>query len=76
MPDLSIGEIAGRAGIRPSAIRYYERVGLLPKPPRARGRRRYDETILDRMLKHPSSDNCCWKRSIKNVQSLWNADSR
>jgi DNA-binding transcriptional MerR regulator len=49
MPDLSIGEIAGRAGIRPSAIRYYERVGLLPKPPRESGRRRYDESILDRI---------------------------
>jgi MerR family redox-sensitive transcriptional activator SoxR len=49
MPDLSIGEVAGRTGIRPSAIRYYERVGLLPKPPRASGRRRYDESILERI---------------------------
>ena len=39
MPDLSIGEVAGRAGIRPSAIRYYERIGLLPKPRREKGGR-------------------------------------
>jgi DNA-binding transcriptional MerR regulator len=38
MPDSTIGEIAGRAGIRLSAIRYYERAGLLLKPPRASGR--------------------------------------
>jgi len=49
VPDLSIGEIAGRAGIRPSTIRYYERIGLLPKPPRTGGRRRYDDGILERL---------------------------
>jgi MerR family redox-sensitive transcriptional activator SoxR len=47
MSGLSIGEIAGRAGVRPSTIRYYERIGLLPKPPRAGGRRRYDDSILE-----------------------------
>jgi MerR family transcriptional regulator, redox-sensitive transcriptional activator SoxR len=39
---LSIGELAQRANLRPSAIRYYERVGLLPSPPRKNGQRRYD----------------------------------
>jgi DNA-binding transcriptional MerR regulator len=46
---LSIGEVGQRAGIRPSTIRYYERIGLLPKPPRASGRRRYGESILERL---------------------------
>jgi len=46
---LSIGEVAHRAGIRSSTIRYYERLGLLPKPPRTNGRRRYDESILERL---------------------------
>jgi DNA-binding transcriptional MerR regulator len=46
---LSIGQVARQAGIRPSTIRYYERIGLLPKPPRASGRRRYDESILERL---------------------------
>ena len=49
MPDLSVGEIARRAGLRASAIRYYERIGLLPPPPRAGGQRRYDASILDRL---------------------------
>ncbi len=44
---LPIGEIARRAGIAPSAIRYYERIGLLPKPPRAGGQRRYDASVLE-----------------------------
>lgn len=49
MFGLSIGQVARRAGIRPSTIRYYERIGLLPKPPRSSGRRRYDESILERL---------------------------
>lgn len=44
---LGIGEIAKRAGVRTSAIRYYERLGLLPRAPRTSGRRRYDESILE-----------------------------
>ena len=50
---MSIGEVAGRAGVRPSALRYYERIGLLPAPERENGRRRYDgeelREVLDRM---------------------------
>jgi len=46
---MSIGEVARRAGLRTSAIRYYEKLGLLPHPPRAGGRRRYDERVLERL---------------------------
>jgi MerR family redox-sensitive transcriptional activator SoxR len=49
MPDLSIGEVARRAGQRTSALRYYEKIGLLPRPPRVGGQRRYDPHILDRL---------------------------
>jgi MerR family redox-sensitive transcriptional activator SoxR len=38
---MTIGVLAERAGVRPSAIRYYERLGLLPAPPRRSGRRSY-----------------------------------
>jgi MerR family redox-sensitive transcriptional activator SoxR len=46
LSKLSIGEVARRAGVNASAIRYYEGVGLLPEPERVGGRRRYDEGVL------------------------------
>ena len=46
---LAIGEVARQAGLRPSALRYYERLGLLPEPRRDSGRRRYDDSILLRL---------------------------
>jgi len=46
MEELAIGEVARRAGIRPSALRYYESIGLLPAPRRVNGRRRYDERTV------------------------------
>ena len=49
MPMLSIGEVARRAGVRTSAIRYYEDVGVLPEPERVGGKRRYDEEVLGRL---------------------------
>lgn len=49
MPDLSIGDIARRAGLSTSALRYYEKMGLLPRAPRVGGRRRYDRHVLDRL---------------------------
>lgn len=44
--ELLIGEVARRAGVRPSTIRYYEAVGVLPEPERVAGRRRYSPEIL------------------------------
>jgi MerR family transcriptional regulator, redox-sensitive transcriptional activator SoxR len=46
---LSIGEVATRAGVRKSAIRYYEAVGVLPEPERVSGQRRYTQDVLDRL---------------------------
>ncbi|HUY79388.1 MAG TPA: MerR family transcriptional regulator [Ktedonobacterales bacterium] len=46
MNDLMISEVARRASVRPSAIRYYESVGLLPAPRRVNGQRRYDASVL------------------------------
>ncbi len=46
METLSIGEVARRSGLRPSAIRYYESTGILPEPVRVNGRRRYDPEVL------------------------------
>lgn len=46
MEGVGISEVARRAGVRPSALRYYERVGLLPSPGRKGGRRRYGGEVL------------------------------
>jgi len=46
---IPIGEVARRAGVRTSAIRYWERRGLLPRPGRESGRRRYGEDVLLRL---------------------------
>lgn len=49
MPALTIGEVARRAGVRASAIRYYERVGVLAEPERVSGQRRYAPETIDRL---------------------------
>ena len=49
MPNMAIGEVARRAGLRASAIRYYEKIGLLPKTERISGQRRYQPGILNHL---------------------------
>jgi MerR family transcriptional regulator, redox-sensitive transcriptional activator SoxR len=46
---LSIGEVAARAGLKTSSIRYYESVGILPEPERVSGQRRYLPDVLGRL---------------------------
>ena len=46
---LTIGQIARQAGLKTSAIRYYESVGLLPEPRRESGQRRYGNATLRRL---------------------------
>jgi DNA-binding transcriptional MerR regulator len=47
---MKIGELAQRAGISASAIRYYEQAGLMPKAERgANGYRSYGEPALERI---------------------------
>ena len=46
---LTIGQVAERVGLNTSAIRYYERNGVLPEPPRVSGQRRYTEATVDRL---------------------------
>lgn len=45
----TIGELARRAGVQPSAIRYYESAGILPLALRINGRRYYDADALLRL---------------------------
>lgn len=46
---LAISEVARVFGLRTSAIRYYEEIGILPPPLRENGQRRYDKTVLYRL---------------------------
>jgi MerR family transcriptional regulator, redox-sensitive transcriptional activator SoxR len=47
--ELSIGEVAGRAKVSVSAIRFYEREGLLPAAERVAGRRRFGADTVRRL---------------------------
>jgi len=46
---LTISQVAQRAGVRTSTIRYYEQIDLLPTARRSNGRRQYDASILERL---------------------------
>jgi len=47
---MKIGELARRAGVNVQTVRYYERRGLLPEPPRrGSGYRDYGEDALERL---------------------------
>ncbi|HVL96817.1 MAG TPA: MerR family transcriptional regulator [Solirubrobacteraceae bacterium] len=47
--SLTIGQLARRAGLNTSAIRFYERAGVLPQPERVSGQRRYGAEALRRL---------------------------
>jgi MerR family transcriptional regulator, redox-sensitive transcriptional activator SoxR len=49
MQSFGIGKLAQKAGIAASAIRYYERIGLLPAARRQNGKRLYDDASLARI---------------------------
>ena len=47
---LSIGEVAEKAGVSVSTIRYYERNGLLPQAERVSGQRRFVAGTVRRLM--------------------------
>lgn len=56
---MKIGQLAERAGVHVETIRYYQRLGLMPSPPRRRGTvRRYSDEASERL------------RFIKRAQAL------
>ncbi len=46
---LTIGELSARSGLAPSALRYYEREGLLTSTRSTGGQRRFERTALRRV---------------------------
>jgi DNA-binding transcriptional MerR regulator len=49
MAEFTISEVAQRANVRPSAIRYYERIRILPPARRVSGQRRYETGAVYRL---------------------------
>ena len=47
--ELSIGEVAARSGVAPSALRFYERHGLIESARTDGNQRRYDRAVLRRI---------------------------
>lgn len=48
--NFPIGTLSAEAGVNIETIRYYEKIGLIPAPPRTEGRQRvYDNTHLKRL---------------------------
>jgi MerR family redox-sensitive transcriptional activator SoxR len=48
--EMKIGDLAKRTGLNASAVRYYEKLGLLEVPYRAGGQRRYFDDTVHRVL--------------------------
>jgi MerR family redox-sensitive transcriptional activator SoxR len=49
MADLRIGEVARKSGLSTSAIRYYEKIGVVPRVARIGRQRRYGPLIIERL---------------------------
>lgn len=67
---MTIGEVAKRTGLRASAIRFYERAGVLPKPVRTSGQRRYDAAALDRIAVLQRAKACGF--TLPEIGALFN----
>lgn len=55
---MTIGQVAKKSGLNPSAIRYYEASGILPSPARLSGRRVYGSEVLPLLA---------WVRFLRNT---------
>jgi MerR family transcriptional regulator, redox-sensitive transcriptional activator SoxR len=77
MAGISIGEIAGRVGIEPSTIRYYESIGLMPPPPRVNGRRSYPDDTLKRLALIRAAKAVGFTiAEIQTLMSAWESQGR
>ena len=46
---MTVGELASRAAVPASTIRYWERIHVLPAPARVSGQRRYEDDSIHRL---------------------------
>src|SRR5260370_33394709 len=68
---MPIGEVAKRAGIKASAIRFYEKSGLLPKPNWTSGQRRYDDSAIERVSVLEFAKDCAF--TLAECRDLFNS---
>jgi MerR family redox-sensitive transcriptional activator SoxR len=74
MNELSIGVGARMAGVRPSTLRYYESIGLIPAPRRIHQRRCYDAYVLQRLALIQLAQQAGFK--ISEIQTLFHGFAR
>ncbi|GJL52973.1 MAG: hypothetical protein NPIRA02_01050 [Nitrospirales bacterium] len=75
MKPLLIGNIAKQAGVPIKTIRYYEEVGLLPKPIRtSAGYRTYALSVIDRLQFIKKAQTL--GLTLKDIQSILNLADR
>ena len=58
---LPIGELAHRAGMAPSALRYYESAGLIASARTGGGQRRYQRGVLRRLAFIRAAQTWGWR---------------
>jgi len=71
---LVIGELARRSGLATSALRYYERVGLLSPAGRAGGRRHYRASSAERVALIQLCQDAGF--TLREIRALLAAESR
>jgi len=71
---LTIGEVAKKAGLRASAIRFYEKAGLLPKPVRSGIQRRYDPSVFYHLAVLQRAKDC--GLTLEEIRGLLNDRGR
>ncbi|HLJ50977.1 MAG TPA: MerR family transcriptional regulator [Bryobacteraceae bacterium] len=67
---MTIGQVAKQAGLRASAIRYYEKAGLIPRAGRTSGQRRYDASILEVLAVLEHAKSCGF--TLEETRELFN----
>ena len=57
---MTIGELSQKSGVPASTIRYCDRIGVLPRPGRVSGQRRYAADAIDRfaVLRRAQASGC------------------